>query len=464
MSIRPNCPAAVMLACLLASCGQPVPQQNRPASSATAASDIQAASAVATASAASASAEEREYTDAELENIEQTFASEAERLAAGLPPEEAAKIKAQAARLAELVRQAQNIKDSNPDVAILMLSAEYRDIAMKAHDTNIPYTSPDMKPVYEKLKKDAPDLNIQGVGKSKLLPENFVHVLIIDNATNQPHFAVYSRKGEYLVFSALPWGKSFFNKDGSPMTDDKARRAVAAEFAQTMNQIRKNARAATPAALKSSEGSFETAANFLDRSHLPHGKDGGHYALLLSDMLCNGCNQAEYWAAAYAQNPAPEWNKAEIPALLRRTDSKFQATDESRKIADAAAKAGSKPLWNVLLPSDTALFPGDKGLEPKENRLPILAAANCNSGIHMNISYGGADDYRRTWSFGKDETKKIGDSFRFACGQAVFSSKALAIAFGIKPHNLPLLVSDTGLQLSGKFSLDEFIEFMTQEE
>ena len=148
MSIRPNCPAAVMLACLLASCGQPVPQQNPPASSATAASDIQAASAVATASAASASAEEREYTDAELENIEQTFASEAERLAAGLPPEEAAKIKAQAARLAELVRQAQNIKDSNPDVAILMLSAEYRDIAMKAHDTNIPYTSPDMKPVY----------------------------------------------------------------------------------------------------------------------------------------------------------------------------------------------------------------------------------------------------------------------------------------------------------------------------
>lgn len=410
---------------------------------------------------------------AALENPEQTLLAEIKKYGGKLSAEETAALNAKAKQLAKLIQQA-NTQDSEPDDVAVALSMEYQYIAHAAHESNSPYLNrPELKKLYEMLKRNAPSLNIQAVGESKIVSDNFVHVLIIDDSTNEPHFATYSKSGDYLLFPKLRWGSSFFNTDGTPMRDNARRQEVVADFVSHLRAVqeapeRKHGLELNPP--------FLYTANFHDRSHdrlyYPH------RAYLLSDLYCANCLKAEFMAAAYAHNDDAALNQDNLPEVMRRaadrpfdppaphtdSDAAKQARDiwalvnHNKKNMDVGVQ-----LWTVFVPRYATPFNTDLGLGEQDERSPrppMLGASNCNTGVHLNFSYVWRDDgLRRKWNIGKD-TSKGTDALAAECARTVYKAKALTMLYGIHTDDLPLLVSDKGLQMSGQFGASEFNEFL----
>lgn len=414
-----------------------------------------------------------EQTQADaLENPEQVLLGEIQKYGGNLSAEDKAALNAKAKQLAKLIQQA-NTQDSEPDDVAVALSMEYQYIAHAAHESNSPYLNrPELKKLYEMLKRNAPSLNIQAVGESKIVSDNFVHVLIIDDSTNEPHFATYSKSGGYLLFPKLRWGSSFFNADGTPMRDNAKRQGVVADFVAHLRTVqeapeRKHKLERNPP--------FLYTANFHDRSHdrlyYPH------RAYLLSDLYCANCLKAEFMAAAYAYNDDVALNQGNMPEAMRRADRPFTPparpadSHSAKQMQDIWALVNQNKknmdmglqLWTAFVPRYATPFNTDLGLGAQDERSPrppMLGATNCNTGVHLNFSYTWHDDgLRRQWNIGKD-TSKGTDALVAECARTVYKAKALTMLYGIHTDDLPLLVSDKGLQMSGQFGASEFNEFL----
>lgn len=427
-------PLAIALLCLTAC--NPNVELNKAASATNAALQAAAASTIGATDAS-------EITPEMLADIENTLINEAKRSAAeaGLSEADTQDLITQAKKIARelnkakaLTEQTQN--DGSFDEVGELLAVEYRAIGINAQQTNKSYLDPQSKKIFEMLRKNAPELNIQAVSFSQLLPKNFVQVMVIDNATNQPHFVVYSLTGNYFVFPELSWGSSFFDKKGQQIKTNEERAAIVKDLASALAKIQSEVRA--------QNGNKPTAGNFYDVSanYQPKNKN----LFLISDLDCTHCASAEALAAKYATPNATTASAANDIANIK-ANSAIVFVSNTRPF--------NKPL---VADSDTS----NKDIGDM-NRATLLYSTNCNTSQNLKLSYTPTSDklgVTRHWELSNNTLNdKVPQG---GCAKPSYMTRALILSFGIKPSDLPLLINEDGLQVSGKITEEDYLAMLRE--
>lgn len=371
------------------------------------------------------------FTDNDIADASNFLKNEAQRLAKEnkLGDSETAELMQEVERLGALIQQADQISQSEntstsaKDTALYMADFQ-RQAALNAHAKNQPYSDTATKKIYEKIKKTAPALNIQAVVKSDFFSE-FAHVLMIDDDTNNPYFMTYSIKHEYFVFPDAGWGLGFFRKDGTGMNDPKEIAQVVSEFAGVLQKMQTS----VPAIGSKKVGVFHTLSNIAQKDQI------SEHAFILSDAECANCakTEKELQDIESANPPYPVTLVFANNAAMTLENAQKTGFDKFVGFPTAAMDLTKQALFSIT---------------------------NCNTehGLSLNYQQQGKI-ITRIWNLEKQTPAKSENHYQ-QCGRASAKIQALAMMFGIKPTNLPLLVTTKGNTVSGSMSKETVIENM----
>lgn len=372
------------------------------------------------------------FSDNDISDASNFLKGEARKLAREnqMTDNETAELLQEAERLGALIQQADQISQSEntstsaKDTALYMADFQ-RQAALTAHAKNQPYSDAATKKMYEKIKKTAPNLNIQAVVKSDFFPE-FAHVLMIDNDTNAPYFMTYSVKYEYFIFPDAGWGLGFFRKDGSGMNAPEEIAQVVSEFAGVLQKMQTSL---SKAVGNKKVGVFHTLS---DNAHKDHVND---HAFILSDAECANCAKTEKGLQGIENSNAP------YPVTLAFANNGAMTLDNAQKTG--MDKFVGFPATAMDLTKQT-----------------LFSITNCHTEHGLSLDYEQQGKITtRVWKLEKQTPNKAQSHYK-QCGRESAKIQALTMMFGIKPINLPLLVTTQGNTVSGAMTKESVIESM----